>query len=296
MKINIIREFIRLSETKNYTRTAEELYISQSVLSRHISQLEEELGVQLISRSRSSFELTEAGEAACQAFRRMLEEYQDLLTRLSDLTQQKSGEIHVGVLYYDYSGYVAEIREAFKEHYPNIHLHLHSYQPEQIETDLLKGEIDAAFLYGVRTLRRDDISVHPFLKIPLSIMYDRSHRLAAVQELKVKDLDGEKILWPSSHLELSQTGNIISGMFAKSGVRMKEYISFSNFDDVPFLLKDTGAIYISPMANQKAYPDSVECRHLETEKLSMDISLVWRRDSRNPAIRSLTNTLRIIYA
>ena len=40
MKLNIIREFLRLCEAKNYTRTAEELYISQSVLSRHIAALE----------------------------------------------------------------------------------------------------------------------------------------------------------------------------------------------------------------------------------------------------------------
>lgn len=53
MKLNIIREFLRLCETKNYTRTAEELYISQSVLSRHIAAPEEELGVQLIKNIRA---------------------------------------------------------------------------------------------------------------------------------------------------------------------------------------------------------------------------------------------------
>ena len=53
MKLNIIREFLRLCETKNYTHTAEELYISQSVLSRYITALEEELGVQLIKNIRA---------------------------------------------------------------------------------------------------------------------------------------------------------------------------------------------------------------------------------------------------
>ena len=55
MKLNIIREFLRLCETKNYTRTAEELYISQSVLSRHIAALEGEPGVQLIKNIRAVF-------------------------------------------------------------------------------------------------------------------------------------------------------------------------------------------------------------------------------------------------
>lgn len=296
MKISIIREFVRLSETKNYTRTAEELYISQSVLSRHISSLEDELGVQLISRSRSSFELTEAGQAVLESFRKILLEYQDLLTRISGLSQQESGEIHVGVLYYDYSSYVAKIREALREHYPNIRIHMHSYQPEQIEQDLLNGKIDAAFLYGVKTLKREDISTHQFLKIPVSIMYDKSHRFSQIFDLSVSDLAHEKILWPSCRLELSRTADIVKAMFKKNNVHPSGYLTFDNFDDVPFLLKETGAVFISPMANQKAYPDTVECRYLEPDKWNMDISLVWRTDNRNPAIKSLLNVLRITYS
>ena len=62
MKISIMREFVRLVETQNFTRVAEDLYIAQSVLSRHMAQLEDELRVKLIHRTRNSFELTPAGK------------------------------------------------------------------------------------------------------------------------------------------------------------------------------------------------------------------------------------------
>lgn len=55
MKLNIMREFVKLAETQNFSRTAEELYIAQSALSRHMVSLEEELRVQLIKRTRNSF-------------------------------------------------------------------------------------------------------------------------------------------------------------------------------------------------------------------------------------------------
>ena len=57
-----MREYVHLCNTKNYTKTAEELYIDQSALSRHIAALEKEIGAQLILRSKNSFQLTEAGK------------------------------------------------------------------------------------------------------------------------------------------------------------------------------------------------------------------------------------------
>lgn len=79
MKTDIMREFVRLTETKSYTKTSEEMYIVQSALSRHIFALEDELGCQLINRSRTTFELTPAGELVRKKFKKILAEHQDLL-------------------------------------------------------------------------------------------------------------------------------------------------------------------------------------------------------------------------
>ena len=62
MKFSIMREFVRLAAIRNYSKTAEELYMAQSALSRHMASLEEELNVKLIDRTRNSFELTPMGE------------------------------------------------------------------------------------------------------------------------------------------------------------------------------------------------------------------------------------------
>ncbi len=61
MKIQSMREFITLSELKNFNYAAEKLFLSQPTLSRHIKELEEELGVTLFSRSTRRVELTEYG-------------------------------------------------------------------------------------------------------------------------------------------------------------------------------------------------------------------------------------------
>lgn len=57
-----MREFLTLSELKNFNSASERLFLSQPTLSRHIKELEDELGVTLFNRSTRRVELTECGQ------------------------------------------------------------------------------------------------------------------------------------------------------------------------------------------------------------------------------------------
>ena len=61
MKTEKLYEFLVLSQTLNYSKAASALYISQSVLSRHILEMERELGVRLFIRTTHEVRLTQAG-------------------------------------------------------------------------------------------------------------------------------------------------------------------------------------------------------------------------------------------
>lgn len=61
MEISTLREFVSLSRTMNFTKTAREEHLSQSALSNHIAKMEQELGVELIDRSGRKPRLTVAG-------------------------------------------------------------------------------------------------------------------------------------------------------------------------------------------------------------------------------------------
>lgn len=62
MKIQSLREFLTLSRVKNFNVASEQLFLSQPTLSRHIKEIEEELGVPLFLRSTRQVELTEYGK------------------------------------------------------------------------------------------------------------------------------------------------------------------------------------------------------------------------------------------
>lgn len=296
MKLNLMREFVKLAENQNFTKTAEELYVAQSVLSRHIVSIEEELHVKLINRSRNSFELTAEGRIVQEEFKKILEMYGNMLDRLSHLDAEAEGELHLGFLYYDMNFYVAKIREEFHKRFPKVKLYLHSYQPKELEDDLLNGKIDAAFIYGAEYSSRRDIDMLPFLKISYTLIYDKTHRFSNLKDLQISDLDGEKLLVPGVQYKINGTHGLMNRMLEKGGAHISEYIEISNFDEVPYLLHDTGAVYLSPMANVNAYGNSTEHRSLLPETYGCDVSMVWKNTNRNPAIPFLRSVVKICFS
>ena len=56
-----LRYFLAVAQERNFTRAAQRLHIAQPALSRHVRQLEQDLGIELLHRTTHEFELTEAG-------------------------------------------------------------------------------------------------------------------------------------------------------------------------------------------------------------------------------------------
>lgn len=295
MKLSVMREFVRLAAEKNYSRTAEELYIDQSALSRHMAALEEELNCRLINRSRNSFELTSSGEVALGEFQKILKDYENLLEQLARQTEIEEGELHVGVLYYDKDFYVSKIREVFHQKYPQIMLRLHSYQPAQLEKDLLDGKIDVAILYGASNCHRTDINYLPFLKIPYSLIYHKSHRFASMEEVKLSDLDGEKLLIPDIALEINQVDECLIKMLDSGNIHISQKYLIYNFDEVSWLMQETGAVYISPMVNNQAYGSETGYRFLQPETYHADVSAVWMNENKNPSVSLFCSVIKMCY-
>ena len=81
MELHHIRSFVAIAEKLSFSRAAELLHITQPPLSRHIKQLEEELGVQLFERDSRRVALTPEG-------RDLLRIAQVALQSLDGLTEQ----------------------------------------------------------------------------------------------------------------------------------------------------------------------------------------------------------------
>ena len=103
MEFRMLRYFLAVARTENISRAAEELNISQPALSRQLMDLEQELGITLLVRSRRRTTLTEAG----YLLKRRAEEISALVDKtrdeLSHSQKEISGSIRIGCTYSCYS-------------------------------------------------------------------------------------------------------------------------------------------------------------------------------------------------
>ncbi len=93
MKIEFLRNFIKLNEYKNFSKLADDLGKSQSTLSHQISHIEKDLGnITLINRTTRNFELTEAGKIYLDYAKKIIDLYDSCQQELARYSEDKLGE------------------------------------------------------------------------------------------------------------------------------------------------------------------------------------------------------------
>ena len=138
--------FVSVIDCKSFTDAAYENVVSQSSLSKHISKLEDELGVTLIDRSRRSAVLTLAGREFEPYARRILNEEVQARNALKQF--RDTGSLHIGCV--DHMGRVGLTApiSSFLDQYPNggVSINMERGPTNPLMESLLKGQLDMAII------------------------------------------------------------------------------------------------------------------------------------------------------
>ncbi|MDR2089532.1 MAG: LysR family transcriptional regulator [Clostridiales Family XIII bacterium] len=188
MKIEYLREFTVLAEYLNFTAAAEHLYITQPVLSRHMSALEAHLDAQLFMRSTQSVELTEVGALFLTNIKKILYEYEDLRALLRMKKQGFADRLRIGVPYYALKDYLGHFPELFESKYPEIKLQYIVGDPTEVLNALLHEKADLILLSGKNFPRSEQFEFHALFQEPLGVLIGSRDPLAKRRSCALKDL------------------------------------------------------------------------------------------------------------
>lgn len=140
-QLRIIRETVR--RNFNLTEVSNALYTSQSGVSKHIKDLEDELGVELfIRKGKRLLGLTEPGKEMVKIVERMLLDAKNIKTVAEQFSQQDKGQLTIATTHTQARYALPKVVMEFKKIYPRVHLKLHQGSPMEIAQMLLEGEAD----------------------------------------------------------------------------------------------------------------------------------------------------------
>ncbi|MEA3301058.1 MAG: CysB family HTH-type transcriptional regulator [Pseudomonadota bacterium] len=140
-QLRIVRETVR--RNFNLTEVANALYTSQSGVSKHIKDLEDELGVELyVRKGKRLLGLTEPGKAMVKIVERMLVDANNIKNLAEQFSHEDSGRLTIATTHTQARYALPTVVTAFKKIYPRVHLKLHQGSPTEIAQLLIDGEAD----------------------------------------------------------------------------------------------------------------------------------------------------------
>lgn len=137
-----LRVFITAAKTLNFTKCAEQLFISQPAVSKHIGELESRYKVQLFERSGSRLALTEAGRVMLEHAERIADGYRRLQYEMDLFTDRLGGELKVGASTTIAQYVLPQVLARFTARFPDVKVSLASGNSEQVEAALARHDTD----------------------------------------------------------------------------------------------------------------------------------------------------------
>lgn len=142
MDIRDLKLFYHLAESRRFNRTAQEMHVTPSTLSRQIQRLEETLGQALFVRDNRTVELTDAGEHLKIFAQQTLHQYQQLKYTLGQHGAALSGELHLFCSVTAAYSHLPPILDRFRAKHPMVEIKLITGDAADTLDKIQKNEAD----------------------------------------------------------------------------------------------------------------------------------------------------------
>lgn len=191
MTIIQLEYLLAVANFGSFSLAAERSFVTQPSLSMQIKNLEEELGVILLDRSKKPVMLTQAGEVVVRRAREVIKAFNSLYEDVAVLKGTVSGVLRLGVIPTIAPYLLPHMVQDFAQRCPNVHLEIKEMVTPLIIKSMEHDEIDAAILAGGTcpdTIIEDNIYDDRFYAYvsPLHKMYDRSN--VRLEDIDLKEL------------------------------------------------------------------------------------------------------------
>ena len=290
MELRLLRYFTVVAEELHFSRAAARLNMAQPPLSQQIRRLEEELGVQLLARSKRHVELTEPGRLFLDSAREILAQVDRAVTEVQRAARGEVGHITIGLVSSaSYEDILPRVLRAYRERHPSVAITLQEMSSGEQLAALREGRIQVGFLrppiqgLGITTLT--------VLREPLVAVLPAEHPLAARRRIALSALANDPfIMIPPSHglgiLDLVMGACLKAGFVPRIAQEAKEIQTVVGFVAAGF------GVSLLPETVRRLTHSGVVYVPLAAPRVLIEIAAAHRSGDASPLLRAFLAILR----
>ncbi|WP_180326706.1 LysR family transcriptional regulator [Raoultibacter phocaeensis] len=290
MRIETLYEFLLLTSNLNFTETAKSFFISQSVLSNHISGLEKELGIRLFVRDRHSVRLTQAGSLFLEDAQRIIAEYEHAIGRISQYRDGVSSVIRIGFLLGSYGSFLPLVCKRYSEQNPDVGFHFLTMEIGDIQARLNENRIDMGFTLFTKDIQGGKYAYRCLYADRYKLAVPKTHRLAARESITLADLEGETVLSP----RFNRTRNTITQvgvMLRNAGIDVRTDDQIVDSGALMATIVATGHVAVTLDHHRVYGSGNVVFIPIESEGMDLCCGPIWKKSKETDAILSFVDFL-----
>lgn len=267
--------FRKVAETKNISRAAEELLVTQPAVSKQVRALEEELGEKLFDRIGKKVFLTKTGQVLLAHADRILRSIEEAKTAVRDLSEGCSGELVIGTSDHISLHRLPGILKRYITAFPKVDLKLRCHRSETVLDMVGKNLVDI----GVITLPLVSANLisRVIWKDPMSLVFPKGHPLASLKKTRLKDIVSYAMILPETG---TTTRKNIDAAFAKKKLAPNITMEVAYIETIKGLVKAGLGISILPdkAVEQELQSGTIVKAKIQDANLSRDLGVVYLKD------------------
>ncbi len=215
MEIRQLKAFLAIAEAKTFTAGARRVNVTQAAISMQIRQLEDEVGLQLFTRTPRRVILTEAGEYLLERARKILREHDSALAEIAEIAGAAFGRLRIGAASGTFAMHqLPGIMHRLKEKYPNAELSVSSGTSQKLVDKIMHGEIDSAFIS--LPVDNTNVTTESLFSDEIVAIGHPKHALAKEKFISAATLAGERLILGERG---GNTRRMIDEFFAAANVK-----------------------------------------------------------------------------
>ena len=241
MHLETLRLFCDVVRLRSFSRGAEARFVSQSAASQAIQQLEAELGVALVDRTRRPLMVTPEGEAFYAAAREMLEGWEKARAGVAAVKARVDGIVRVAAIYSVGLHDVSRPMQQFQSLYPRAKVQLECLHPHKVVEAVLDGEADIGIMSYPPADRA--LTVVPLRQEPMAFVCHPNHRLARRRVVPPSELNGESFVAFDPGLTIRKA---IDRALRQHNVKVNVAMEFDNIETIKQAIIIAAGVSILP--------------------------------------------------